>query len=155
MRGEMPAKNFLKSEQQEKLQKALKTEENIDEYLRIEKEAPERLQVWFWDGAFRVAKSIRHPAPHESGFSLRVIRRKNWCQRGTRKKLRGDRRKGRVNAMGGLRYSDKKRFIEFVEKGNSKSFYKVLKVFYQELKDEWIEAGNSAEEFEENCHHFR
>jgi transposase len=36
-----------------------------------------------------------------------------------------------------------------VEKGNSKSFYKVLKVFYQELKDEWIEAGNSAEEFEE------
>jgi transposase len=63
--------------------------------------------------------------------------------------VRGDRRKGRVNAMGGLRYSDKKRFIEFVEKGNSESFYKVLKVFYQELKSEWIEAGNSAEEFEE------
>jgi len=28
MRGEMPAKNFLKPEQQEKLQKALKKEEN-------------------------------------------------------------------------------------------------------------------------------
>jgi transposase len=85
----------------------------------------------------------------ESGFSLRVIRRKNWCKKGKRKKVRGDRKKGRVNAMGALRYSDKKRFIEFVEKGNSESFYKVLKVFYQELKDEWVEAGNSAEEFEE------
>jgi len=50
--------------------------------------------------------------------------------------------------MGGLRYSDKKRFIEFVEKGNSESFYQVLKVFYQQLKEEWIEAGNSEEEFE-------
>jgi len=125
------AKYSLESKRNEKSRKAFK--EKIEEYLKIEKEAPERLQVWFWD---------------ESGFSLRVIRRKNWCQKGTRKKLRGDRRKGRINVMGGLRYSDKKRFIEFVEKGNSESFYQVLKVFYQELKEEWIEAGNSAENFE-------
>jgi len=126
------AKYSLESKRNEKSREAFR--EKIEEYLKIEKEFPERLQVWFWD---------------ESGFSLRVIRRKNWCQKGTRKKVRGDRRKGRVNAMGGLRYSDKKRFIEFVEKGNSESFYKVLKIFYQELKNEWIEAGNAAEEFEE------
>ena len=58
----------------------------IAEYLRIEKETPKRLQVWFWD---------------ESGFSLRVIRRKTWCKKGKRKNVRGDRRKGRVNVMGG------------------------------------------------------
>jgi len=68
----------------------------IEEYLIIEKKSPDRLQVWFWD---------------ESGFSLRVIRRKTWCKKGTRKKVRGDRRKERVNVMGGLRYSDKKKFI--------------------------------------------
>lgn len=106
--------------------------EKIQEYLRIEQETPERLQVWFWD---------------ESGFSLRVIRRKNWCHKGKGKKLRGDRRKGRVNVMGGLRYSDKKRFVEFLEKGKAANFYKVLKVFYQELINEWVEAENAAEEF--------
>jgi transposase len=51
--------------------------------------------------------------------------------------------------MGGLRASDQKRFFEFVETGNSESFYQVLKVFYQELKDEWVEAGNSFDELEE------
>ena len=65
-------------------------------YLRIAKESPERLQVWFWD---------------EAGFSLRVIRRKNWCKKGTRRKKRGDRRKGRINVMGAVRYSDKKRVV--------------------------------------------
>ena len=88
----------------------------ISEYLKIEKLTPERLQVWFWD---------------ESGFSLRGTRRKNWCKKGSRKNIRGDRRKGRVNLMGGLKYSDKKRFVEF--KGNSDNFYRVLKTFYQEL----------------------
>ncbi len=66
----------------------------IAEYLKIKKETPERLQVWFGD---------------ESGFSLRVTRRKNWCKKGSQKNVRGDRRKGRVNVMGGLRYSDKKK----------------------------------------------
>jgi transposase len=42
----------------------------LEEYLQISKEFPKLLQVWVWD---------------ESGFSLRVIRRKNWCLKGTRK----------------------------------------------------------------------
>lgn len=105
----------------------------LEEYLRIEKENPNCLQVWFWD---------------ESGFSLRVIRRKNWCKKGSRNKLRGDRRKGRINVMGALRYSDKKRFIEFLDKGNSQNFYEVLKIFYQEIINEWVEAGNQQQEFE-------
>lgn len=46
------------------------------------------MQVWFWD---------------ESGFSLRVIRRKNWGKRGRRKNLTGQRRRGRVNVMGEIR----------------------------------------------------
>lgn len=80
---------------------------------------------------------------------LRVTRRKNWCKKGTRKNVRGDRRKGRINVMGGLRYSDKKRFVEFLNKGNSNNFYRVLKIFYQELINEWVEAGNQSSEFAE------
>jgi transposase len=73
--------------------------------------------------------------------------------------VRGDRKKGRVNVMGGLiaqraflparRYSDKKKFIEFLEKGNADNFYNVLKIFYQELINEWVEAGNQAKDFAE------
>ena len=63
--------------------------------------------------------------------------------------LRGDRRTGKVNVMGGLRYSDKKRFVEFLEKGNAENFYQVLRLFYQELINEWVEAGNSPEDFAE------
>jgi hypothetical protein len=37
--------------------------------------------------------------------------------------VKGDRRKGRVNVMVGLRYSDKKRFVEFLDKGNADNFY--------------------------------
>ena len=51
--------------------------------------------------------------------------------------------------MGGLRYSDKKKFIEFLEKGNADNFYNVLKIFYQELINEWVEAGNQAKDFAE------
>ena len=90
------------------------------------------LQVWFWD---------------ESGFSLRVVRRKNWCKKGKPKKVRGDRRKGRINVMGGVRALDKKRFIEFIDKGNADNFYRVLKIFNQELTNEWILAGNPAKNF--------
>jgi transposase len=124
------AKYSLEVKRNPEKRKAFK--KKIEEYLRIEKKSPDRLQVWFWD---------------ESGFSLRVIRRKNWCKKGTRKKVRGDRRKGRVNVMGGLRYSDKKKFIEFLEKGNADNFYNVLKIFYQELINEWVEAGNQAKDF--------
>jgi transposase len=106
----------------------------MTEYLKIEKETSERLQVWFWD---------------ESGFSLRVTRRKNWCKKGSRKNIRGYRTKGRVNVMGGLRYSDKKKWVEFLNKGNLNNFYKVLKIFYRELINEWVEAGNQASQFAE------
>lgn len=63
--------------------------------------------------------------------------------------MRGDRRKGRVNVMGGLRYSEQKKIIEFLEKGNADNFYNVLRIFYQELIYEWVEAGNQAENFAE------
>ena len=139
------AKYSLESKRNQQKREVFK--QKIEEYLKIEKENPKQLQVWFWDGAFKVATQVRHTAPHESGFSLRVIRRKTWCLRGKRKKVRGDRRKGRVNVMGALRYSDKKRFVDFLDKSNSKNFYKVLKIFYQEIINEWIEAGNKREEF--------
>ncbi len=126
------AKYSLEAKRNPEKRKAFK--KKIEEYLKIEKIRPYRLQVWFWD---------------ESGFSLRVTRRKNWCKKGSRKKVRGDRRKGRVNVMGGLRYSDKKRFVEFLDKGNADNFYKVLKIFYQELINEGVEAGNQAKDFAE------
>jgi len=126
------AKYSLEAQRNPEKRKAFK--KKIEEYLKIEKETPERLQVWFWD---------------ESGFSLRVTRRKTWCKKGSRKQVRGDRRRGRITAMGGLRYSDKKRFVEFLDKGNAENFYNVLKIFYQELIHEWIEAGNQTKDFTE------
>jgi transposase len=107
--------------------------EKLEEYLRIAKERPERLQIWFWD---------------ECGFSLRVIRRRNWTKKGLRKKLSGKRRRGRVNMMGGLRYSDKKRICFFIEKGNSDTFYEQLTKLNQDLKKEWIAKGNQTSDFE-------
>jgi transposase len=71
------AKNSLEDKWDHEKRKAFK--KKLQEYLRITIENPNLLQVWFWD---------------ESGFSLRVIRRKNWGKKGTRKKVRGDRRKG-------------------------------------------------------------
>jgi hypothetical protein len=35
--------------------------------------------------------------------------------------------------MGVVRYSDKKRFVEFIKKGTSETFYEVIKGFYQEI----------------------
>jgi len=52
--------------------------------------------------------------------------------------------------MGCVRATDKKRFIEFIKTGNSSSFYNVLKVFYEEIKLEWIEARTECENFEDN-----
>lgn len=127
------AKSSLEFKQNPVKREAFK--QKIENYLKLEKENPNLLQVWFWD---------------ESGFSLRVIRRKIWCKKGERRKVRGDRRKGRVNVMGALRYSDKKRFVEFLNKGNSQNFYEVLKLFYQELIDEWTEAGNHKDDFKKD-----
>jgi transposase len=107
----------------------------LEGYLRISKENPERLQVWFWD---------------ESGFNLRVIRRKVITLKGTRKKIRGDRRKGRVNVMGGIRHSDRRRLVDFLPVGNGENFYSVLKALYQEIKWEWARESKSIEDFEKD-----
>lgn len=56
-------------------------QKKLTQYLTIAREQPERLQVWFWD---------------ESGFSLRVIRRKGWGKKGKRKNVPGQRRCGRA-----------------------------------------------------------
>jgi len=96
---------------------------------------PNLMQIWFWD---------------ESGFSLRIIRRKQWTKKGKRKKVRGDKRKGRVNVMGGVRYSDKKRWVDFIKTGNSQNFKSVLCTFYKDLKREWVEQGNKEEDFNNN-----
>jgi hypothetical protein len=44
----------------------------IEKHLKIEKASPEQLKVWFW---------------YESGFNFKVITRKNWCEKGSRKKV--------------------------------------------------------------------
>ncbi|MEG4447115.1 transposase [Microcoleus sp. AT9_B5] len=72
------------------------------------KKTPELLQVWFWD---------------ESEFSLRVIRRKTWGKKGSRKKITDQRKRGRVNIMGWLRDHDKKRLNFVIKKGDSNTFY--------------------------------
>jgi len=110
--------------------------EKLAEYLKITNIAPERLQVWFWD---------------ESGFSLRVIRRKTWGKKGNRKKVTGQRRRGRVNIMGGLRYHDKKRINFVIKKGNADVFYEQLTSLNNFLRQEWIEQGNQIESFEKNA----
>jgi hypothetical protein len=85
--------------------------EKLASYLEIAREQADRLQIWFWD---------------ETGFSLRVIRRKNWGKRGQRKKITGQRRRGRVNVMGGVRESDRKRVCFFIKKGDADTFYEQL-----------------------------
>ncbi len=127
------AKYSLEDKQNPEKRRAFK--EKLSEYLRITKETPERLQVWFWD---------------ESGFSLRVIRRKTWGRKGHRKKVTGQRRKGRVNIMGGLRYHDKKRINFVIKQGNADVFYEQLKSLNNFLMQEWLESGKTIEEFK-NC----
>ncbi|BAU63941.1 hypothetical protein STA3757_48560 (plasmid) [Stanieria sp. NIES-3757] len=141
------AKYSLEDKQEPEKRKLFK--KKLEEYISISKEKPKLLQIWFWD---------------ESGFSLRVLRRKLWGkkahrprrgflgvrteQEGSRKKITGQRRKGRVNVMGAVRYSDKKRVVDFVPKGDGNNFYLTLKVLYQEVKNEWIQQGNTSEDFE-------
>ena len=55
------AKYSLEDKQDKKLTKAFK--EKLDEYLKLAKEKPESIQVWFWDGAFKVATQVRHRVP--------------------------------------------------------------------------------------------
>jgi transposase len=95
--------------------------------------APEFFQVWFWD---------------EVGFSLRVIRRKCWIRRGQRRLVPGNRSRGRVNVMGGLRYHDKLRLTFVVDKGNSESFLQQLSKLNEFVKQEWVKQGNKSEFYE-------
>ena len=124
------AKYSLEDRQNPLVRKAFK--QKLSEYLRITVESPERLQVWFWD---------------ESGFSLRVIRRKNWGKKGRRKKITGQRRRGRVNLMGGLRYHDKKRLNFIIKKGDSNTFYEEIKSVNDWIIKEWMERGNQGKNF--------
>lgn len=82
------------------------------------------------------------------GFSLRVILRKNWGKKGKRKKVTGKRSRGRVNVMGGVRYSDKKRVCFFIEKGNSDIFYEQLIQLNEFVKSEWIEQEKKESDFQ-------
>lgn len=114
------------SEKRKEFQEKFKT------YLEVAKIEPLQLQLWFWD---------------ESGFSLRVLRRKTWVKKGRRKKVTGQRSRGRVNVMGGLRLYDKKRLCYFVDKGNGDTFYEQLKQLHEFVLQEWVAAGHCAEEF--------
>ena len=65
-------------------------QKRLSDYVVVARDYPELLQVWFWD---------------ESGFSLQVIRRKNWGHIGQRKKISGQRRRGHeycLEKMGNL-----------------------------------------------------
>lgn len=126
------AKYSLEDKQDKEERKAFK--EKLAAYLRLAEEKPEAMQLWFWD---------------ECGFSLRVIRRRSWTKKGKRKKVKGQRRRGRVNVMGGLRYGDKKRMCYVIKKGDSATFYEQLKKLNEMVKKEWEAKGNNGEEFEE------
>jgi transposase len=78
-----------------------------------------------------------------------VIRRKTWGQKGTSKKVTGQRRRGRVNIMGGLRYNDKKRINFVIKKGDADTFYEQIRALHFFVKQEWVEIGNLAEYFQE------
>lgn len=108
-------------------------QEKLAQYLAIVKEQPEQLQIWYWD---------------ESGFSLRVIRRKTWGKKGARKKLSGRGGHGRVNVMGAMREGDRKRVCFFIEKGNADVFYEQVKKLYEFVQKEWMEQVNKVREWE-------
>ena len=124
------AKYSLEDKQDQKKRKAFK--EKLSGYIEASEKQPNKIQVWFWD---------------ESGFSMRVIRRKSWRRIGKKKKVTGQRRKGRVNVMGGLRYSDKKRICYFIEKGESETFYNKISNLNESVKKEWISQGNKESDF--------
>lgn len=127
------AKYSLEDKQDLSKRKAFK--EKLEGYLEASKLEPAKIQIWFWD---------------ETGFSLRVIRRKTWGKKGKRKKVTGQRSRGRVNVMGGLRYHDKKQICYFIEKGNGDSFYEQLEKLNEYVKTEWVEQGNQEGNFQDN-----
>jgi transposase len=117
--------------------------QKLAQYLDLAKIKPDQLQIWFWDVSVAGARTRA-----TSGFSLRVLRRKTWGKKGKRKKITGQRRRGRVNVMGGLRLSDKKRLCYFIKKGNAETFYEQLKQLNEFVLKEWLAQGNRAENFQ-------
>jgi transposase len=115
-------------DRQDKTERAV-FREKLETYLKAGIVAPEFFQVWFWD---------------ETGFSLRVLRRKCWTRRGQRRKVRGQRSRGRVNVMGGLRYHDRKRLCFFIDRGNADSFFEQLVKINEFVKQEWVAQGNES-----------
>lgn len=119
-------------DKQDPIERAL-FQKRLKDYLVVARDYPELLQVWFWD---------------ESGFSLQVIRRKNWGRKGQRKKISGQRRRGRINVMGAIRESDRKRVCFFIKKGNADIFLEQLQQFNELIKQEWVNKGNCALDFQ-------
>lgn len=107
--------------------------DKLKTYLKAGSVAPDVFQVWFWD---------------ETGFSLRVLQRKCWTRRGCRREVTGQRSRGRVNVMGGLRYHDRKRLCFFIDKGNADSFFEQLVKLNHFVKQEWVEQENIGELYE-------
>jgi transposase len=136
------AKYSLEDKQDQDKREAFK--EKLQGYLEASKAIPQKLQVWFWDESGCAAKTRPRFAN-----SLRVIRRKGWGKKGKRQKVTGQRRRGRVNVMGGVRYHDRKRVCYFIEKGNGESFYAQLEQLNEWVRQEWVEQGNRREDFEE------
>ena len=136
------AKYSLEDKQDQQKREAFK--EKLQGYLEASEASPHKLQVWFWDESGCAAKTRPRFAN-----SLRVIRRSCWGKKGKRKKVTGQRRRGRVNVMGGVRYHDRKRVCYFIERGNSESFYAQLEQLNEWVRQEWVEQGNKREEFEE------
>lgn len=117
--------------------------QKLAEYLEVAKIKPAHIQIWFWDVSVAGARTRA-----TSGFSLRVLRRKTWGKKGKRKKITGQRRRGRVNVMGGLRLSDKKRLCYFIKRGNAETFYEQLKQLKEFVLKEWVDQGNRTEDFQ-------
>jgi transposase len=126
------AKYSLEDKQDPRKREVFK--EKLEGYIEASKIEPAKIQVWFWD---------------ETGFSLRVIRRKTWGKKGRRKNVTGQRRRGRVNVMGGVGYHDRKRVCYFIDKGNSDSFYEQIKNLNDWVKSEWVSLGNKEADFQQ------
>jgi transposase len=124
------AKADLSEKQDQPKREAYK--QKLAHYFALSQDKPEVIQIWFWD---------------ESGFSLRVIRRKTWGKKGKRRKVSGQRRTGRVNVMGGLRYHDRHRLCFFIERGNSETFYEQLVQLQAFVQQEWVGQGHAASDF--------
>jgi transposase len=154
----MPVKNYLKLEQKEMLQKALKEEENPDIRERI------LILLLLNDGKTQadIADFI--------GCGLNKVN--YWCIHGDPenmetlkdKRMEGNHRKATDKYIEILLETVEKepeelgyefgrwtakRWVEFIRKGDKQNFYEVMKEFYQDLISEWVAQGNDAKDFAE------